>query len=792
MKVFTNCCFKWKLFPKLFFIFFIIVSANKSNAQGEWRMLGEIDSHTDDWGSTLVKDHSGNIYASLGTGMYRFNGTKWSELPGFSTGSYERKIAVDDAGDIYASATGEIPGEYFVSKYNGFGWTIILDHQSEIRALALDAAGNLYIATANLVYKWDGIAMTTILSMNNGEFVDYMACDGTSKLYVTGSYMNANGHTRVVNVWNGASWTELGSGSTVNDSFGPIVIDDQDHVYASASLGSNFNSAVFKWNGSSWTQLGADFLSMNISSYVYTLAVDAQHNVYAAGAFGDGSGKQTVLKWDGISWAKLGSGANAIHTASSIYQLIIDNDGNVCAALNNYDDISGTVDPESYIAKWNGTNWNDELGSSIAAAPHSHTGGSPGFGKGYGIITDHAGNLYRTASLPYPSNLDGPLNIPNPQQFYLAKWDGIAWSQATMPDSAGIDNIQIDGNGNFYATRGRVNANGKYYVGKWTGNAWMELGSGNSALNANNVVLATAIDGQNNVYAAGYFTNSNSKYYVAKWNGSAWTELGAGGSALNANNAITALAIRGANLYAIGYFTNASGQNYVAKWNGTSWSELGAGSTALNANAGINALATDQAGNVYAGGNFTNASGKRYVAKWNGISWSELGAVYDGFAGNPSSGIFQVLADSITGYIYVSCGLFTDQNQQDFLVARWDGVNWSGVAPGNFGYCMAVDTVGKLYVSPYREPRRYLQVAQYMAGPNTYTFTGNGNWNNFTNWENNRIPPANLPAGSKIMINPIAGGQCILNSVQTISPNAIFIVSAGAHFVVTGNLINNQ
>lgn len=45
----------------------------------------------------------------------------------------------------------------------------------------------------------------------------------------------------------------------------------------------------------------------------------------------------------------------------------------------------------------------------------------------------------------------------------------------------------------------------------------------------------------------------------------------------------------------------------------------------------------------------------------------------------------------------------------------------------------------------------------------TLTFNGNGNWSNAANWSNNQVPTSPVPAGTQIVINPQAGGECILN-----------------------------
>jgi hypothetical protein len=70
---------------------------------------------------------------------------------------------------------------------------------------------------------------------------------------------------------------------------------------------------------------------------------------------------------------------------------------------------------------------------------------------------------------------------------------------------------------------------------------------------------------------------------------------------------------------------------------------------------------------------------------------------------------------------------------------------------------------------------------------NTYTFTGTGNWNLSANWDNNTVPPASLPRGCTIIINP-SSGECLLNTPQTISSGASISVSAGKKFRMLGNL----
>ncbi len=74
--------------------------------------------------------------------------------------------------------------------------------------------------------------------------------------------------------------------------------------------------------------------------------------------------------------------------------------------------------------------------------------------------------------------------------------------------------------------------------------------------------------------------------------------------------------------------------------------------------------------------------------------------------------------------------------------------------------------------------------------PIMYTFKGAGDWNIEGNWEGNTIPPALLPARSKIVINPARNGECVLNiPMQIIPPGTAIRVMPGKRFRVSGKLV---
>ena len=69
-----------------------------------------------------------------------------------------------------------------------------------------------------------------------------------------------------------------------------------------------------------------------------------------------------------------------------------------------------------------------------------------------------------------------------------------------------------------------------------------------------------------------------------------------------------------------------------------------------------------------------------------------------------------------------------------------------------------------------------------------YTFNGNGNWSDNANWANGNVPPATLNPGNQIIINPVDGGQCVVNISYTVSAGAVLTVMPGKSLIIPSNL----
>ncbi|WP_118976257.1 T9SS type A sorting domain-containing protein [Taibaiella koreensis] len=334
----------------------------------------------------------------------------------------------------------------------------------------------------------------------NGSITDILAI-AENDVYVAGDFKNSAGK-RYVAHWNGIQWSELGTGvNTLNANYfiGELARDQQGNIYAAGGFtNSSGKYYVAKWDGTTWKELGSGATALNATDEIQALTTDASGNVYAAGFFFNSSGRPYVAKWDGTTWAELGTGPNRLNANGYIHDLMSDAAGNIYT-VGNFQNSAG----KKYVAKWNGTTW---------SAVGTGANGLNADAQSHKLCQDASGNLYTGGQ--FENELG---------KVYVAKWDGVSWAEARN----GADRMYVNDHG---------------------------------------VILGLAVDGHNNVYAAGTFENSNGKPYVARWSGTAWIELGAGARALNPNSWITSVTCAGSAVFAVGNFTDSTGKFYVARY----------------------------------------------------------------------------------------------------------------------------------------------------------------------------------------------------------------------------------
>ncbi|HEX7415486.1 MAG TPA: hypothetical protein VF411_15705 [Bacteroidia bacterium] len=370
------------------------------------------------------------------------------------------------------------------------------------------------------------------------------------------------------------------------------------------------DSKPFSLSGSNWTEVGNH--GYEGPNPLSSLFIDSTGNIFSSGKTyqttigGYNYNVDYVTKWNGVYWQQLGTGTNSLNANAYISNICKDNSGNLYAAGMFTDSTfvsSYWCHPtgNAYIAKWDGIKWSNLGGKGSLPAQYISSI----------VFNPTNGYLYAAVVKSYNPTFD----------YDIYFWNGSVW--ATIDNSNTKLNrsaikLYVDNNGNLYAGGTFTNSSGKYFVAKWSGTNWIELGAGGNELNANGNIETICGDATGNIYAAGDFTNAIGNNFVAKWDGTKWTELG-GINALAGNGRIISICIDGAgNLYAGGsmsYKIDAFDMcYYVAKWNGSNWSIIG--KNTLFASGGFNQLSVNSTGTIYAVGSFANAAKNCYVGSY--------------------------------------------------------------------------------------------------------------------------------------------------------------------------------
>jgi Secretion system C-terminal sorting domain len=673
-----------------------------ANSQGGWHEVRSdvINAYSTSEINALTKNSNGTIlYAAIGGNVLKWEANTWTQLGALNANSAINTLATDAAGNVYASGFFSNSNNFgYVAKWNGSTWTELgtganaLNANGPIYSMAIDGAGNVYVGGSfsnsvgkKYVAKWNGTTWSELGglgALNANGFIWAVASDASGNIYAGGGFTNANNKNYVAK-WNGSAWSELGGPNALNANGSVITIatDGAGNIYAAGHFtNANVKRYVAKWNGSSWSELGTGANALNANDWIHTVIADGIGNVYAAGSFVNATSKY-VAKWNGSNWTEVGNGANALNANAAINSIVKLNSGDIYAAgdftnssvryvakwnsvsnawsetgsggvgelnangwiyvihkdVNNYLYAAGTFNAgpltRRIVSRWNGIVWS-EVGAS--------TGGLQPNDVIVTLTSDAAGNIYTAGYF----SIEGGAGHG---KRYVAKWSPATnnWTELggynSLSANGAILTLTVDPQGNLYAAGAFTNANGKYYVAKWTAatNSWSELG-GLNALNANNGIASITADATGNVYATGSFTiGSNFNAYVAKYNGTTWAPVGTGGE-LTSSALRKVLVVNPNLIYVVGDLVTVGGQEAIGKWNGTSWTRF-AGNNGISFSAPIWELAKDNAGNLYAGGDFYNSVG-RTVVKWNGTIWTEVGTGTEAL--NADGGVHSIILDN--------------------------------------------------------------------------------------------------------------------------------------------------
>ena len=160
--------------------------------------------------------------------------------------------------------------------------------------------------------------------------------------------------------------------------------------------------------------------------------------------------------------------------------------------------------------------------------------------------------------------------------------------------------------------------------------------------------------------------------------------------------------------------------------------------------------------------------------------------------GYQNSGTGNHFMELLTGY---HDGYYFNGNKRQInlpdatVMGQSEGVGFRSSTYGYISNEKFVRSVGPFTITVEQKLRSF-DIRKFITpeAASIYTFTGDGNWDNSSNWSNNKVPPSTVTAGSQIIINPVSGGTCLLNVPYTLSSDATLTVNANKKFIILDSL----
>jgi ligand-binding sensor domain-containing protein len=489
---------------------------------GLWKFDGTRYTHYHRYnsglGSNSIYDiainNQGLIWIASGDGISRFDGTNWtnydsSNSPLWSGGS---QIAIDAQGDVWVGTT------HGLFEFDGTNWTKHLTQQ--ISTFAIDAQNKVWASALNTLFQYNGTNwIQSPVSMNGiAATITAIAFDRQNLKWF--------GTDQGISKFDGVNWTHY---SYLLGTPKSITIDANNHKW----FGSTSGLVLF--NDTTW--------SVKLYGQINSLGTDRQNFKVIGGAYGafKYNGNRTLTPYDLTN-------TNLVSSDLSAMKLDLQNK----LWIGNY----------FGLAMFDGTTWTryDTLNSNLrnqsvtAIAVDAQNNKWIGTNRGVSMFDGTNWTRYDTSNgLPHLSVRSIGIDGQNNKWFCagnlgVTKFDGTNWTHYTSNnDPYFVNNFQKDPQGNIWCTRlggsplykfnGQTwdqfqdpNTNGYYglaidrYGNKWTSNngtlikfngtTWQSYPTGVWNLN---LVYDIAIDSMDNKWV---LFNNNS---LGKFDGIRWT-----------------------------------------------------------------------------------------------------------------------------------------------------------------------------------------------------------------------------------------------------------------------------
>jgi DNA-binding beta-propeller fold protein YncE len=430
----------------------------KRDAQGSWSVLAtEGESLGQVHGPrALALDTADNLYVADGRIQQRDAQGNWSviatEGPAPGQGFRPTALAADTAGNLYVADSDRI--ERWDAEGN---WSVLATHGSAggqvlvPSALAVDTAGNLYatdygagndtsrIQKRDAQGSWSVLATESEALVGQVYFPSALAVDAAGNLYVA-DYGSGYDPPRIQKRDAQGNWSVLASfsrglGGGSGTVYGPaaLAVDAAGNLYVAEFRYYNLPNETYRWIHKRDAQGNWSVLASTDSGpgQVYApaaLAVDAARNLYVADARG-GYGDDRIQKRDPQGhWSVVAVAGNALGQVDLPFSLAVDAAGNLYVAEQGVNRIQKR----------------DGQGNWSVLATHGDALGQVTYPSG--LAVDTAGNLYVADSGSRNANRYGRIQKCDAQ----GNWSVIAPAGGALGQVLGPAGLAVDTGGSLY------------------------------------------------------------------------------------------------------------------------------------------------------------------------------------------------------------------------------------------------------------------------------------------------------------------------------------------------------
>ncbi len=281
--------------------------------------------------------------------LARWDGSAWQSVGGGLIDQYSNTLT-SFQGDLiaggYFNSAGGVAGTEKLARWDGTQWH------------SMGAESAIFLNSVWDLAVWD---------------------DGSTgeQLYIAGNYMNLGNVVGLNHIakWDGTTYTEVGG--TIGGAVPLIVLDilvadlgDGERLYAGGRFltidGVPANN-IAVWDGASWSALGTGVTpSGGFAQVIHMTTWDDGNGtaLYVGGSFANAGGSPAtrVAKWDGAGWSAMGAGLD-----STVQELVVYDNGTGEALYALGEFAHPDVDVFVLAKKWNGTCWEDYLTSNDGA-----------------------------------------------------------------------------------------------------------------------------------------------------------------------------------------------------------------------------------------------------------------------------------------------------------------------------------------------------------------------------------------------------------------------------------------